>query len=249
MSDVYLGDCLNIMPKFIKDRSVDLILCDLPYGTTQNKWDSVIPLDKLWSEYKRIIKDDGSIILTSDGIFTGVLMLSNKSWFKYKLIWNKVNTTGFLNAKIMPLRQHEDILIFSSSKTKYNPIKVIRGKPRKKGGYAGGNKGTYGHHEESIKVNNEYYPTSIIQISNSRQKSKIHPTQKPVSLFEYLIKTYSNKGDLVLDNCGGSGTTAIACLNTERNYILIEKEKKYFDMINDRIKNWRLQGSKNLFSK
>jgi len=170
---IYNDDCLVIMPQ-IADNSIDAIICDLPYGTTQNKWDSVIDLDKLWLQYKRIIKKSGAIVLHSDGIFTGSLMMSNPKMFKYKLIWNKKSSTGFLNAKIMPLRQHEDILIFGKGKITYNPIKVTRGKPRKKGGYVGGNKGTYGKHAETVSFNNEYYPTSIIEISNANQKSKQH---------------------------------------------------------------------------
>lgn len=228
------GDCLELM-KDIPDGSIDMILCDLPYGTTQNKWDSVLPLDLLWQQYERIIADNGCIVLTADGIFTGALIMSNPKWFKYKLIWDKKSTSGFLNAKKMPLRRHEDILIFAKGKTTYNPIMEERGNPRKKGGYVGGNKGTYGSYKEDVKFNNEYYPTSIIEISNANQKAKQHPTEKPVALFEYLIKTYTNEGDTVLDNCAGSGTTGVACLNTNRKYILIEKEEKYFEIIKKRI--------------
>ena len=231
---VLLGDCLELM-KDIPSGSIDMILCDLPYGTTQNKWDSVLPLDELWEQYERIISNNGCIVLTADSIFTGVLMVSKPKWFKYKLIWDKKSTTGFLNAKKMPLRRHEDILIFAKGKTTYNPIMEERGKPRKKGGYVGGNKGTYGSYKEDVKFNNEYYPTSIIEISNANQKVKQHPTEKPVALFEYLIKTYTNEGDTVLDNCAGSGTTGVACLNTNRNYILMEKDEKYFEVIKKRI--------------
>ncbi len=228
------GDCLEKM-KDIPDKSIDMILCDLPYGTTQNKWDSVLPLDLLWQQYERIIADNGCIVLTADGIFTGVLMMSKPKWFKYKLVWDKKSTSGFLNAKKMPLRRHEDILIFAKGKTTYNPIMEERGKPRKKGGYVGGNKGTYGSHKEDIKFNNEYYPTSIIEISNANQKAKQHPCQKPVALLEYLIKTYTLEGETVLDNCMGSGSTGVACVNTGRNFIGIEKDDKYFEIAKKRI--------------
>ena len=234
-SKIIHGDCLVEMQN-IPDKSIDMILADLPYGTTQNKWDKdIIPFEPLWKQYIRILKKDGCIVLTSDGMFTGALMMSNPKWFKYKLIWNKKSTTGFLNAKRMPLRQHEDILVFAKGKTKYNPIKVTRGKPRKKGGYVGGNKGTYGKHKEDIKYNNEYYPTSIIEISNANQKAKQHPTEKPTELFEYLIKTYTNEGDVVLDNVAGSGTTGVACMNLNRDFILIEKEFNYYEIIKERL--------------
>lgn len=234
-SKIIQGDCLEKM-KLIPDGSIDMILADLPYGTTQNKWDkNIIPFEPLWEQYKRVLKDGGCVVLTSDGIFTGALMMSNSKWFKYKMIWNKKSTTGFLNAKRMPLRQHEDILVFAKGKTIYNPIKVTRGKPRKKGGYVGGNKGTYGEHKEDVKFNNEYYPTSIIEISNANQKVKQHPTEKPVVLFEYLIKTYTNEGDIVLDNVAGSGTTGEACINLNRDFILIEKEPNYYEVIKERV--------------
>ena len=233
-STFYQGDCLVEMDK-IADKSVDMILCDLPYGTTQNKWDSVLPLDLLWVTYKRVLKDAGCVILTADGIFTGTLIMSNPKWFKYKLVWDKKSTSGFLNARVMPLRRHEDILIFAKGKTAYNPIMEVRGEPRKKGGYVGGNKGTYGNYDEDIKFNNEYYPTSIIEVSNANQKEKVHPTQKPVELMEYLVKTYTNEGETVLDNCMGSGTTGVACKKTGRHFIGIEKDEKYFEIAVSRV--------------
>ena len=223
------ADCFDVFP-FIEDKSIDAIICDLPYNTTQNNWDCKIPIHTLWYDYKRILKDTGCVILTADSIFTAVVMLSNQKWFKYKLIWDKKSTTGFLNAKKMPLRRHEDILIFAKGKTTYNPIMEERGNPRKKGGYVGGNKGTYGSHKEDIKFNNEYYPTSIIEISNANQKAKQHPTEKPLELMEYLVKTYTNEGDMVLDNCMGSGTTNLACIKLNRKSIGIEKEKQYYDV-------------------
>ena len=226
------ADCLEAM-KYIADKSIDCIIADLPYGqfgTTQNKWDSVLPLDLLWKQYERIISDNGCIVLTADGIFTGVLMMSKPNWFKYKLIWDKKSTSGFLNAKKMPLRRHEDILIFAKGKTTYNPIMEERGKPRKKGGYVGGNKGTYGSHKEDVKFNNEYYPTSIIEISNANQKVKQHPTEKPLELMKWIISTYSNDGELVLDNTMGVGTTCLGAKELNRSFIGIEKEVKYYEL-------------------
>ena len=233
-SALFNADCMDILP-LIPDKSVQLILADLPYGTTQNKWDSVLPLDLLWQQYERIIADDGCIVLTADGIFTGVLMMSNRKWFKYKLIWDKKSTSGFLNAKKMPLRRHEDILIFAKGKTTYNPIMEERGKPRKKGGYVGGNKGTYGSHKEDVKFNNEYYPTSIIEISNANQKAKQHPTEKPLELMKWIITTYSNEGELVLDNTMGVGTTPLAAKELNRKFIGIEKEVKYYELAVGRV--------------
>jgi site-specific DNA-methyltransferase (adenine-specific) len=217
---------MDILP-LIPDKSVQLILSDLPYGTTQNKWDSVLPLDLLWQNYSRILSENGCIILTADGIFTGALIMSNPKWFKYKLIWDKKSTSGFLNAKKMPLRRHEDILIFAKGKTTYNPIMEERGKPRKKGGYVGGN---YGIHKEDVKFNNEYYPTSIIEISNANQKAKQHPTEKPLELMKWIISTYSNEGELVLDNTMGVGTTCLAAKELNRKFIGIEKEVKYYEI-------------------
>ena len=236
MEDVklYKGDCLEIM-KQIPNGSIDMILADLPYGTTQNKWDSVLPLDLLWKQYERIIADNGCIVLTADGIFTGVLMMSNPKMFKYKLIWDKKSTTGFLNAKKMPLRRHEDILIFAKGKTTYNPI-MREGKLRFKGGKKYANNGCYGNFNEMPKEQyNMYYPTSIIEISNANQKAKQHPTEKPVELMEYLIKTYTNENEIVLDNTMGSGSTGVACVNTNRNFIGIEKDEKYFEIAKNRI--------------
>lgn len=227
-------DCLIGM-KDISDKSVDMILCDLPYGTTANKWDTVIDFDLLWIELKRICKDNANIILTSDGIFTSKLILSNEKWFKYKMIWDKISTTDFLNANKRPLRQHEDILVFNSGVGTYNPI-MRKGKARTKGGKKYANNGCYGDSAETkLEKYDEYYPTSIVQISNAIQIDKIHSTQKPVQLFEYLLKTFSNENDLIVDMTIGSGTTAIACINTKRNYIGFEMDKTYFDLATARI--------------
>jgi len=238
-NNIYLGDCLEIM-KHIPSKSIDMILCDLPYGTTLNKWDSIIPLDLLWHEYERIIKDRGMICLTASEPFTSQLISSNYKLFKYDLIWDKKSTTGFLNAKRRPLRRHEQVLCFYKKLPIYNPIMEIRGKPRNKGSYnkrKGDGDSCYGKFENIESFNNTYYPTSILEFSNANQKDKLHTTQKPVALCEYLIKTYTNEGETVLDNCMGSGTTAIACINTNRNFIGIEKELKYFEIAKKRIES------------
>jgi len=232
-SALFNADCMDILP-LIPDKSVQLILADLPYGTTQNKWDnSVLPLDLLWQNYTRILSDNGCVILTADGIFTGVLMMSNPKWFKYKMIWDKKSTTGFLNAKKMPLRRHEDILVFAKGKTTYNPIMEVRGKPRNKGSYnkkKGDGDMCYGAFKNITSFNNEYYPTSIIEISNANQKAKQHPTEKPLELMKWIINTYSNEGELVLDNTMGVGTTCLVAKELNRSFIGIEKEVKYYDL-------------------
>ena len=238
-NNIYLGDCLEIM-KHIPSKSIDMILCDLPYGTTLNKWDSIIPLDLLWHEYERIIKDRGMICLTASEPFTSQLISSNYKLFKYDLIWDKKSTTGFLNAKRRPLRRHEQVLCFYKKLPIYNPIMEIRGKPRNKGSYnkrKGDGDSCYGKFENIESFNNTYYPTSILEFSNANQKDKLHTTQKPVELCEYLIKTYTNEGETVLDNCMGSGSTLVACINTNRNFIGIEKELKYFEIAKKRIES------------
>ena len=237
--EILLGDCLELM-KDIPNGSIDMILADLPYGTTQNKWDVIIPLDKLWEQYERIIKDNGMICLTSAEPFTSTLITSNKKLFKYDLIWDKKLSSGFLNAKRMPLRRHEQILCFYKKLPIYNPEMVTRGKVRKKGitTETGKHTSNYGKFENSVVENNEYYPTSIIEVSNANRKDKLHPTEKPLELFEYLIKTYTNENDLVLDNTAGSGTTAIACLKTNRQFIVMEKEQKYYDIILKRVEDF-----------
>jgi len=242
LNTIYNENCisenLNEGMNRIPDKSIDMILCDLPYGTTQNKWDSIIPLDRLWKQYRRIIKDNGAIVLTSSQPFTTKLVGSNLKMWKDILVWDKISTTGFLNAKRRPLRRHEDILIFYKKQPTYNPQMEIRGKPRNKGLYdkrKGDGDSCYGKFENVKSFNNEYYPTSIVQFSNANQKDKIHTTQKPVPLFEYLIKTYTNKGETVLDNCTGSGTTAIACINTERKYLVFEQNKEIYKTAKKRI--------------
>ena len=236
MIDLRKGDCLELM-KDLPNESIDMILADLPYGTTQNKWDVIIPLDKLWEQYERIIKENGMICLTSAEPFTSTLITSNKKMFKYDLIWDKKLSSGFLNAKRMPLRRHEQILCFYKKLPTYNPEMVTRGKVRKKGitTETGKHTSNYGEFKNSVVENNEYYPTSIIEVSNANRKDKLHPTEKPVALLEYLIKTYTNEGETVLDNTMGSGTTGVACVNTNRNFIGMELDDKYFEIAKARI--------------
>lgn len=232
LNDIYLGDCLELM-KEIPGKSVDMILCDLPYGTTQNKWDSIIPLPELWAHYNRIIKDNGAIVLTAQTPFDKVLGVSNLKMLKYEWIWQKDAGTGFLNAKKMPLKDHENVLVFYKKPPVYHPQMRAGFKPyeTKKGGH-----GTnYGTDKGAVtKSNGERYPLTSIKFK--RDSNKLHPTQKPVALFEYLIKTYTNEGEVILDNCIGSGTTAIAAINTGRNYIGIEMDETYFEIARDRVR-------------
>jgi len=223
----------------LPDKSIDMILCDLPYGTTACKWDTIIPFEPLWEQYKRIIKDNGAIVLTASQPFTSALVMSNVKWFKYEWVWGKGRGTGFQIVKYKPLVSHENILIFGNGAVTYNPQMRERDKPR-----ISKNKGTTrqmlvsnGKEYQAEKALDKKYPITELQFSNNDQKGKLHPTQKPVALFEYLIKTYTNEGDLVLDNCAGSGTTGVACHNLKRNFILIEKEKEYCDIAEQRLKN------------
>ena len=230
---LYQGDCLEIMPT-LQAGSVDLVLCDLPYGTTQNKWDVVIPFEPLWAVYSRACK--GAIVLTAAQPFTSALVMSNVANFRYAWVWDKANASGFLNAKRQPLRQTEDVCVFYRAQPTYNPVMETRGKPRIKGGYnkPGGSE-NYGEFHNTQKLSNEYYPTNLLHVSNAQRKGRTHPTQKPVALMEYLIRTYTNPGDTVLDNCMGSGTTGVACVQTGRKFIGIEKDEKYFEIAKQRI--------------
>lgn len=233
LNNIYNVDCLcdSGLCK-IDSGSVDLILCDLPYGkTARNPWDIPLDLSILWVEYKRIIKENGAIVLTAIQPFTSILVMSNLEMFRYSLVWDKPQSTGFLNAKKMPLRSHEDILVFYNKPPVYNPQKT-NGHTRKistaKHGRNSAETLNYGSYRRSDYDSTERYPRSIITCSKDTQKSKIHPTQKPLMLFEYLIKTYTNPNALVVDNCSGSGTTAIACHNTNRNFICFEKNVEFY---------------------
>ncbi len=229
------GDCLELM-KDIPDKSIDMILCDLPYGTTACKWDTIIPFEPLWEQYKRIIKDNGAIVLTASQPFTSALVMSNPKMFKYEWVWEKEQGVGFQLAKYRPLLKNESCLVFSKETPKYNPQKELLDKPRiiKRKANSNGKSETspIRYSEERVSVYTHKTPDNFLKFNRDRG---LHPTQKPVTLFEYLIKTYTNEGDLVLDNCAGSGTTGVACKNTGRNYILMEKEKEYIDIINKRL--------------
>jgi len=264
--DLINGDCLVEM-RSIEEHSIDLILCDLPYGTTDRKgseskknagsrllkWDTVIPLDKLWLEYKRVLKPRGAVVLTADQPFTSKLILSNVEWFKYEWIWKKKKTTGFLLANYRPMKQTEDVVVFSpagaaaASKNgknmTYNPQGLIEKRVKKKNNPK--RLGKFLHNPKFMGENNkllhetEYeqkytnYPSEIIEFG--LDKNVVHPTQKPVALMEYLIKTYSNENETVLDNCMGSGTTGVACVNTNRKFVGIERDEEYYDMAKTRI--------------
>jgi DNA modification methylase len=222
LNKVIEGDCLKVMKEF-PDKSIDMILCDLPYGTTQNEWDSVIPLDKLWKEYERIIKDNGAIVLTSQGIFTYKLILSNEKLFKYKMVWIKSKATNFLNAKIQPLRKHEDICVFYKKQPTYNPQKSI-GEAFDKGFRKDQHTGSYGLFEtRHVKSNGERYPLDVVYFKTAESEGEVyHTTQKPISLGRYLIRTFTNSGDIVLDNACGSGSFLVSAVLEGRNFIGIE---------------------------
>lgn len=236
-ADLIKGDCLTEMNK-MQSKSIDMILCDLPYGTTRNKWDSIIPLDKLWKQYNRIIKDNGVIVLTAQTPFDKVLGVSNLKMLRYEWIWEKTSATGHLNAKKMPMKAHENILIFYKKLPTYNPQKTF-GHERKvsKAVHKINSKDStnYGKSVNTTYDSTERYPRDVVKFKTDKQKSALHPTQKPVALMEYLIRTYTNEGDLVLDNCMGSGSTGVACINTNRNFIGIELEDNYYKMAKQRI--------------
>jgi len=245
MSQILKGDCLELM-KAIPDGSIDMILCDLPYGTTSCKWDTIIPFDLLWEQYKRVIKENGAIVLTASQPFTSLLACSNLKDFRYELIWVKNIPTGFLNAKKMQMKIHENILVFYSKPPTYNPQMVKRTPEEYKSCFrANDSKSKAGdaYVMDSVilkrkSAEEQWFknPTTELKIPvEDKRDGKGHPTQKPVALFEYLIKTYTNEGEMVLDNCAGSGTTAIACLNTNRNYIVMEQDENYYNLMLDRI--------------
>ena len=236
MIDLRCGDCLELM-KDIPDKSIDMILCDLPYGTTKCNWDIVIPFEPLWEQYDRIIKDNGAIVLFGSEPFSSKLRLSNINHFKYDWIWQKTKPSGHLNAKKQPLRKYEIISVFYKKQCTYNPQGLILGKfnnnrPSRKSKIQG--KYVFGKEKDFGISDAKNYPNNILNYSNSNNKN-IHPTQKPVALVEYLIKTYTNEGETVLDNCAGSMSTVIASTNTNRNCIAIEKDKNYFEIGKKRV--------------
>lgn len=234
------GDCLELM-KDIPDKSIDMVLCDLPYGTTACKWDTIIPFEPLWEQYKRIIKDNGAIVLTASQPFTSALVMSNIKWFKYEWIWDKKIPSGMSYARFQPMRQHENILIFCEGKTKYNPQIIKRDKPIKGGGMSKGET-TNNQNLVALKKTYDYKNPTTIVVEDKIRKDSLHPTQKPVALFEYLIKTYTNEGDLVLDNCMGSGTTGVACKNLDRDFIGMELDEDYFEIAKKRIEETIIKG-------
>src|SRR5690625_1934532 len=234
LNKLYHGDCLELM-KDIPDGSIDMILCDLPYGITANQWDAVIPLEELWKHYKRIIKDRGAIVLTAQTPFDKVLGSSNLPMLRYEWVWDKRLASGHLNAKKMPLKRHENILVFYKKLPVYNP-QMEKGDPYDNG-YVYVESSNYGK-QRPVREKNESglrYPVSILDFSNANRQTRIHPTQKPVALFEYLIRTYTNEGETVLDNCIGSGTTAIAAHRTNRKWIGIELDREYYELAKKRI--------------
>ena len=239
MIKLYNGDCLVEMNK-IEDKSVDLILCDLPYGSTQCSWDSIIPFDKLWEQYNRVLKDTGIVVLFSSGSFTIDLIQSNRKNFKYKLIWKKNVPTGMSSAKYRPMKYYEEICVFYKKKGTYNP----QMKPREGVGKACYNYDHYcgdSNHVSYEKVKKRYdpdwvQPSDILEFNVvPNRNGKVHPTQKPIELLEWLIKTYSNENDLVLDNTMGSGSTGVACVNLNRDFIGIEMDKSYFEIAKSRV--------------
>lgn len=247
LNKIYNEDCLEGM-KNIEDKSIDMILCDLPYGTTKCKWDTMIPLDKLWEQYNRVIKDNGAIVLFGQEPFSSNLRLSNEKLYKYDWIWEKSNPSNIGNANKQPLKYHEFIHVFYKKQCIYNKQMIPRESPRMKQAH----KSNYVFHNSTaetmnldyIEIDSKKYdanfknPSSILKIPSLRPNSKEfvkHPTQKPISLCEYMIKTYTNENETVLDNCIGSGSTAIACINTNRNYIGFEMDNTYFNLANKRI--------------
>jgi len=237
------ADCFDVFP-FIEDKSIDAIICDLPYGTTACKWDSILPFDRLWTEYERIIKDDGCILLFASNPFASALIMSNPKLFRYEFIWDKVIPTGFTMANYRPMMQHELVLVFSKGKMtytpkggylKFNPQKTKRDKPIK--GYAVTS--SFLHDVTFDKIERVYdkkNPTSIITFKKNKKRE--HTSQKPLDLLEYLVKSYTNEGDVVLDNTMGSGTTNLACLKLNRKSIGIEKEKQYYDVAVRRLSSY-----------
>lgn len=244
MINLMQGDCLELM-KGVPDKSVDMILCDLPYGTTASKWDSIIDFEKLWGQYERIISDNGAIVLTASGSFTHKVISSSEKLFKYKWIWIKSRPGNFVNANNRPMTKYEEILVFSKGNTangsknkmKYNPQglievnKTTKASPNRFGSMAGKRPS----HQKYTKQKYTNYPVDILEFNSLGSYS--HPNQKPVPLFEYLIKTYTNEGETVLDNCMGSGTTGVACKNLNRNFIGMELDETYFEIAKDRIEN------------
>ena len=227
VNHLFEGDCIEEMEK-IPDGAIDMVLCDLPYGTTQNPWDSVIPLDKLWRAYRRVVKDDGAIVLTGQGAFTARLIISNESEFRYKIVWEKSKPTNFLNARRQPLRKHEDVCVFYRRQPSYNPQMTV-GEPYSKGVRKDQLSGSYGNFKPVLVAsrNGDRFPTDVVYFKTAESEGKVwHPTQKPVSLGQYLIRTFTKPGEIVLDNAFGSGSFLVAAVLEGRNYVGIEKNEE-----------------------
>lgn len=244
---LYCGDCLDVMPT-LADRLVHAIIADLPYGTTYCAWDSIIPLDKLWVQYKRVVIDNGALAFTANQPFTTTLIQSNLAWFKYEWIWDKENASNFANSKKQPLKQHENVVVFANGQSPYYPIRTP-GKPNHKQGKSTVNASETrlisGRSEDDLS--GMKYPKSILYFPKHSSQCGLHPTQKPVDLMAYLVKTYTQEGQLVLDNTMGSGSTGVACLQTGRKFIGIENDPKYFDVackrLEEELKKERREGS------
>lgn len=249
-NDIYLGDCLDVMQD-IPDKSIDAIICDLPYQVLNKsnpnaKWDKIIPFYPLWKQYERIIKDNGAIILFAQGMFTAQLMMSNQKLWRYNLIWDKGRVTGFLNANRMPMRRHEDICVFYKKLPTYNP-QMEKCEPHQRNHGKGNNESPtnrcYGNFVSTPTIiSDEKFPKSIIQVKSEHKNGEFyHPTQKPVNLLRYLIRTYTNENDVILDNTMGSGSTIVACIKEKRQWIGIEKDEKYFEIAKQRIQEEKSQ--------
>ena len=238
-SKIYQGDCLEVMDGLISlGVKFDAIITDPPYGTTACKWDSVIPFDEMWERLNKLIKPNGAIVLFGSEPFSSNLRMSNIKNYKYDWVWNKKKAGNIFLAKYQPMKIHENILVFSNGTANYYPIKIPRDKIKKSKNYGTGESmGGDRHKEDKLYVYKDKNPVSIIEVSNANQKGKVHPTQKPVALLEYLIKTYTNEGDLVLDFTMGSGSTGVACLNTNRKFIGVELDENYFNIAKKRIEN------------
>lgn len=233
--ELYRGNCLEVMPT-IPDSSIDCILCDLPYGTTDARWDTVIPFDRLWEQYKRIIKERGAVVLFGSEPFSSALRMSNPKMFRYDWVWDKVIPGGFQIAKYMPMKRHETISVFSHKTPIWYPQMVAYDKPkRSRGPRYSSEVSPLAHCDNVLRTYTHKRPTSIIAF-NKREKDRYHPTQKPLALVEYLIKTYTQEGDLILDNCMGSGSTGVAAKNTNRRFIGIEMDQTYYDISVNRIR-------------
>lgn len=237
INKIYLGNCLELMNS-IPDKSVDAIICDPPYSITANEWDNILPFSKMWEQYERIIKNDGNIILFSSGLFTYKLALSNEKLFRYELIWKKSKCGSPFTAKYMPMKKHENILVFGKPAAKYNP-QLIEGEPYKRN-YTPHKVNNMKYGIKGVETDNKgtRHPSTILDFPQKwRRQDQLHPTQKPVELMEWLINSYSNEGDLILDNCCGCGTTCVAAVRTNRNFIGMEIEEKYYKIAVNRVEN------------